>query len=333
MRWNGDWILNKISKMFTFTILGDRSLLIRWNHLAQLVNVIKIRIMLVVGYRLLLKFLNFPIVLRHRVVWIIVLMHVLLLCLILVMRVAIHDAELLIFVEDVANAEGSRYWRRQHPRAFCSIPNWVSDVRNVRWIFNQLSIPHSLLYFFSGGYHLLRIGQNSLSGVPNIRSHTALVINLGWIVYKTSIIQSIVSPYDLINVKQILSRVRSQESRLRRVELASKPIRVRNPRAGGLIARAVLSAVKRECQWQRGGLADSPSEPTARDQSLFTRETRRRCTTRGTRHRDGVQQQVRMILAKCKIHRFTAQVVYRCHGRLLFRGMVTLEWSGRRADV
>lgn len=104
------------------TIFSDRSLLIRRYHLTQLVNMVEIWIMLIAGHRLILKFVHFPIVFRDDVVWIIFLMHVLLLCLILMMRVTIHDAELLIFAENITNTERSRHRRRQHSKAFFQFP-------------------------------------------------------------------------------------------------------------------------------------------------------------------------------------------------------------------
>lgn len=131
------------------TVFSNRSLLIRRYHLTQLVNVVEIRIMLIIRHRLILKFIHFPIVFWDNVVWIIFLMHMLL-SLILMMRVTIHDAELLIFTENITNAEWSRHRRGQHSKAFFDF--WSKVTRVASNVTSSEKILDA--YFFLSESHL-----------------------------------------------------------------------------------------------------------------------------------------------------------------------------------
>lgn len=105
------------------TVLCNRWILVRSSDLIQLMNVTQVRIVRISRHRLFLELLHVPVVVRHDIVTVIFLRHVLLLKLMLMVdrRVAIHDSKLLILAENVADAErGSGDRGRQHSNAFSS---------------------------------------------------------------------------------------------------------------------------------------------------------------------------------------------------------------------
>lgn len=105
------------------TVLCNRWILVRSSDLIQLMNVTQVRIVRISRHRLFLELLHVPVVVRHDIITVIFLRHVLLLKLMLMVdrRVAIHDSELLILAENVADAErGSGDRGRQHSNAFSS---------------------------------------------------------------------------------------------------------------------------------------------------------------------------------------------------------------------
>ena len=128
------WNISHKVHLILRTVLCNRWILIRRGDLIQLMmNMRQVRIVSVSRHhRLLLELLRVPIVIRHDVVTVIFLWHVLLLELVLMdRRVAIHDSELLILAENVTDAErGSGDRGRQHSNAFSRN---VSDfLRNLR---------------------------------------------------------------------------------------------------------------------------------------------------------------------------------------------------------
>ena len=105
------------------TVLCNRWILVRSSDLIQLMNVTQVRIVRISRHRLFLELFHVPVVVRHDIITVIFLRHVLLLKLMLMVdrRVAIHDSELLILAENVADAErGSGDRGRQHSNAFSS---------------------------------------------------------------------------------------------------------------------------------------------------------------------------------------------------------------------
>lgn len=105
------------------TVLCNRWILVRSSDLIQLMNVTQVRIVRISRYRLFLELLHVPVVVRHDIITVIFLRHVLLLKLMLMVdrRVTIHDSKLLILAENVADAErGSGDRGRQHSNAFSS---------------------------------------------------------------------------------------------------------------------------------------------------------------------------------------------------------------------
>lgn len=105
------------------TVLCNRWILVRSSDLIQLMNVTQVRIVRISRHRLFLELLHVPIVVRHDIITVIFLRHVLLLKLMLMVdrRVTIHDSKLLILAENVADAErGSGDRGRQHSNAFSS---------------------------------------------------------------------------------------------------------------------------------------------------------------------------------------------------------------------
>lgn len=105
------------------TVLCNRWILVRSSDLIQLMNVTQVRIVRISRHRLFLELLHVPVVVRHDIIAVIFLRHVLLLKLMLMVdrRVTIHDSKLLILAENVADAErGSGDRGRQHSNAFSS---------------------------------------------------------------------------------------------------------------------------------------------------------------------------------------------------------------------
>lgn len=105
------------------TVLCNRWILVRSSDLIQLMNVTQVRIVRISRHRLFLELLHVPVVVRHDIITVIFLRHVLLLKLMLMVdrRVTIHDSKLLILAENVADAErGSGDRGRQHSNAFSS---------------------------------------------------------------------------------------------------------------------------------------------------------------------------------------------------------------------